>query len=394
MPATANLHDLRQFVLSRLLPAESLLAQGGEGARQCLAQLTEAAKATGLWGAYHPTGSARGLALATYLPHAEWEGYSEFGPALFGADVALDAHMLQRHASPVVRDRYLSALLRGDLVASYGMSEPDAIGSIPATLQACARYADGQWTISGRKWFICRAAQAGLVTVVARTEAAGVATGALSMIVVPTDAPGFRLERPLDILGGQLGQAEMTFDKVVVPADFVLGLPGQGRALMQERLALGRMLRSAHWLGLTQRCYDLLCARITSPRGELARLADKQLIRRHVYEVHAAQVAARALWQQAAQGLDAGQPDEVAINLAKLTASKALCLAADTAIQIYGAEGLSDALTPLAGIYRHARASRILDGTDEALINACGRRLLARQQARQAPQHEPASTIF
>jgi acyl-CoA dehydrogenase len=309
------------------------------------------------------------------VPIAENEGRSEFGPMVFGSEAALDAHMLHRHGSAAVQARWLAEVAAGRATPSYGMSEPDASGSVPATLQATARHEGGAWCIDGRKWFVCRADRAALVTVLARTRAGAAPGDDLSMIVVPMDSPGVRIERELDVFGRHQGQCEISFTNVRVPADHLLGRVDGGIALMHERLRLGRVLRSCQWLGLAQRSFDLMCRRIRSPRGALAGLADKQLARQHVFEAHLAIAGARALVQAAAAGLDAGRPDDVAVNLAKVAASRALERAADSAVQIHGAEGVSN-LTPLSGIYRTARTTRILDGADEALVSATGRRLI------------------
>ena len=332
---------VRQFVDERIIPLEGELASNPQ----------------------------TGGSLREYLAVAEQEGRSEYAPAIFGDDATLDLHMLSRHASEAVRQRFLEPLACGAMVSSYGMSEPDSIGSIPATITAHAELIDGQWRLNGRKWFICRAERAALVTVVAQT-----AQG-LSMFLVPADAPGFRVVRPLSILGRFSGQGELAFDDVPVAPSYVLGQPGQGLALMQERLGLGRILRSVHWLGLAQRCFDLMCARIHSPRGQQARLADKQLVRLRVFTVYQAIASARLLLQDAAAKRDAGVANSVEVNIAKVAASQALSAAADSAIQIMGAEGLS-AWSPLPGIYNTARTTHILDGTDDALISAVGRQLL------------------
>ncbi|MBN9126932.1 MAG: acyl-CoA dehydrogenase, partial [Nitrosospira sp.] len=110
-------------------------------------------------------------------------------------------------------------------------------------------------------------------------------------------------------------------------------------------------------------------------RGRSARLAEKQLVRQHVANAYQAIAGARELIRVAARGVDARRADDVEINVAKMAASQALCLASDSAVQLYGAEGISD-LTPLSGIFRIARTSRILDGTDESLISSVGRRLI------------------
>lgn len=383
-PATAagqaDLADLasqvRQWLHRQVIPIEADLDGGGPEAVRQMDRLSGMAREAGLWGLHYPLAcGGRVGRLAQYLPIAEAEGGSEFGPAIFGSEATLDAHMLHRHASPTVRERFLAPLARGAATPSYGMSEPGSIGSMPSTLRTSARLEAGSWRIKGRKWFISRASHADFVTVVARTREEGPAGDSLSMIVVPTDAPGFRVERELDIFGRLQGQCEISFDDVRVPADHLLGTVHQGAALMQERLGLGRVLRSCHWLGLAQRCFELMCDRIISQRGDLASLGDKQLARQHVFDSHLAIASARALVHAAAVQLDTGACADVAVNVAKVAASRALGKAADSAIQIFGAEGVS-ALTPLSGIYRTARATRILDGTDESLVSAVGRRLL------------------
>lgn len=367
---------VRQFVDEQILPHETRLAAENDEAKALTRELSQLARASGVFGTFYPLEhNGRLASLVEYIQVAEQEGRSEYAPGILGADATLDAHMLKRHASPAVMERFLQPLVRGKAISSYAMSEPESIGSIPATMTSRAELRDGRWHVSGRKWFICRSQVADFATVVART-AEGPVTQSLSMIVVPTDTPGFEVVRPLPLLGRWQGQAELAFHDVQVPQDHVLGLPGQGIALMQERLGLGRLLRSAHWLGQAQRCFDLMCQRIHSPKGQLARLADKQLARARVYKVYRSIAAARGLLLDAAGKFDAGVSNSIEVNLAKLAASDAVSEAADSAIQIMGAEGLGD-WTPLAGIYRGAKTTHILDGADDALISTIGRQLLA-----------------
>jgi acyl-CoA dehydrogenase len=374
-PALGLARQVRTFIDEQVIPREPELAGDSASASACQDELATQARIAGLWGLFYPASHGGKLAsLADYLWVAEQEGRSEYGPAIFGADATLDTHMLLRHGSQAIKRDFLAPLLMGEAVSSYGMSEPQSIGSIPATLTTSAEQVAGGWRLNGRKWFICRADCASFVTVVART-AEGELGGALSMILVPTDAAGFRIERQLDILGRFTGQCEIAFSDVVVPRDYLLGQAGRGLALMQERLGLGRVLRAAHWLGLAQRCFDLMCKRICSDRGEMARLTEKQLVRLRVFQSFQAIAGARALLHDAAHKFDARLDNNVEVNLAKVAASQALSTAVDHAIQIFGAEGLCD-LSPLSGIYRTARTTHILDGTDDALISAVGRRLL------------------
>ena len=371
---------LRQFVNTEIIPHETILAQGDNLARELTLDLTRRAQQAGLFGSFYPLHrGGRFGSLVDYLPVAEQEGRSEYGPGIFGADATLDAYMLSQHGSASVKQRFLTPLLKGDAVSSYAMSEPDSIGSIPATMQCQARLQDGKWHINGRKWFICRAQVASFATVVARS-ADGPINQSLSMVIVPSDAEGFKVVRPLSLLGRYQGQNELSFCSVRVPEDYVLGQAGQGIALMQKRLALGRILRSGQWLGLAQRSFEIMCERIHSDRGQMARLADKQLVRARVYTVYRAITSARCLLREAALKFDAGLPNAVEVNVAKLAASDALSQAADSAIQIMGAEGLAD-WSPLSGIYRAARTTHILDGADDALISTVGKHLLQAQYA-------------
>lgn len=361
----------RAFIDTCIVPREVELAGPQEVARACHDELMARAREQGLWGLFHP---GRLESLQDYLVIAEQEGRSEYGPAIFGADMTLDARMLSRHGNAEIHRKFLTPLLSGEAVSAYAMSEPDSIGSVPATLTTRAAMGSDSLCLDGRKWFICRADRACFYTVVARTAEGGLGDG-LSMILVPAGLPGFSVARELDVLGSFHGQAELVFNAVRVPSTHVLGQPGGGLALMQERLQLGRLLRSAHWLGLAQRCFDLLCSRVSSVRGRQARLSDKQLVRLRTFDAYHSIAAARGLLRDAARQFDASVCNDIDVNVTKIAASRALSLVVDSAIQIYGAEGLSH-LTPLSRIYRAARATHILDGTDDALISAVGRRLL------------------
>jgi acyl-CoA dehydrogenase len=314
--------------------------------------------------------------LEDYLIVAEQEGHSEFSPSIFGSHSALDAHMLLKYGADEIRKNFLEPMVTGKAVPSYGMTEPGHGGSFPSLITTSAHLSNGSWTINGRKWFVGSADKATFVTVLARTAGKDIALrNALSMIIVPADTPGFKVERHITMLGRSLGQGEISFDSVQVPEHYHLGSHGGGIDLMGQRLGIGRLLRSMNWVGLAQRCFDLMGARINSERGLSARLPEKQLVRQHVVNAYQAIASARELIRVAARGVDAQHPSDVEINIAKLAASQALCIASDSAVQLYGAEGISD-LTPLSGIYRVARTSRILDGTDESLISSVGRRLI------------------
>jgi acyl-CoA dehydrogenase len=369
--------EVRRFVEEMIVPNEARLAEDSDSSSWLQSELTEAARRAGLWGLFYPLSHGGKIAsLEDYLIVAEQEGRSEFSPAIFGSHSALDAHMLLEFGTNEIRRTFLEPMVMGKAIPSYGMTEPERGGSFPGLITTSARLSDGSWTIEGRKWFVGNTDKATFVTVLARTAGADIALGkALSMIVVPTDAAGFKVERQIGIMGRSLGQGEICFNGVQVPAHNLLGTCGSGIHLMARRLGTGRLLRSMNWVGLAQRCFDLMGVRINSGRGRSARLPEKQLVRQHVVHAYQAIASARELIRVAARGVDARRPGDVEIGIAKMAASQALCIASDSAVQLHGAEGISD-LTPLAGIYRIARTSRILDGSDESLISSVGRQLI------------------
>ncbi|SFE34631.1 acyl-CoA dehydrogenase family protein [Nitrosomonas sp. Nm166] len=365
------------FVDEMIIPNEPLLAQQSDRSRQLQFDLMNKARSAGLCGLFYPLSHGGKIAsLEDYLIVAEQEGRTEFSQAIFGSHTALDAHMLLKFGNDQIREQFLQPMVTGKAIPSYGMTEPGHSGSIPDHITTSACLSNGRWHINGRKWFISNADQATFITVLVRTATEGIAFDqALSMIIVPTDTPGFKVERQLSIMGHSSGQGEISFHDVQVPEHNLLGTCGSGLDLMNKRLGLGRLLRSMNWIGLAQRCLDLMGARIHSARGKSSRLAEKQLVRQHLVNAYQAIASARELIRIAARSVDAQNPDAIAINVAKMAASLALCITSDSAVQLYGAEGLSD-LTPLSGISRIARTSRILDGNDESLISSVGRRLI------------------
>ncbi len=365
---------IRNFVENEVIPQESLLAKNDQSE---LLALKEKAKRMGLYGNFYPEKlGGKFSRLTDYLPLAEEESRSEYGPMIFGSESTLDIHMLNHYADEAVKLNYLESLASGNIVASYAMTEPGTCGSIPDTLRATAQLKEGYWQINAKKWFICRADRAQLVAVVVCTGDESVPVSQrLSVLIVPADAEGFHIVGKNKIFGQHQGQCELELNNVMVPENFMLGGKGEGMAVIEQRLNFGRVLRSTYWLGLAQRCFDMMCYRLQTERNKAIGLADKQLIRQHVVKVYQALVGSRSLIYRAASELDNHLPADIAVKVAKLSTSQTLSLAVDSAIQIYGAEGVSEQ-TPLASIYQLARTTRILDGADEALISSVGKRLL------------------
>ncbi len=199
----------------------------------------------------------QGLGLRSYAHVAEAEGASDHGPAALGSASLLDALMLARHGSPRVRERYLAPLVAGELRASYAMTEQDAPGTDPFLTATRAAETEDGWRLTGDKWFVSGGDAADLVTVLARTDGQPPEREGLSLLLVPTASPGFRVVRELPVLGAA-GQAEIALDGVAVDADHLIGERGKALAVAAERLQLGRTLRCLRWLGQAGRAFDLM----------------------------------------------------------------------------------------------------------------------------------------
>ena len=208
----------------------------------------------------------------------------------------------------------------------------------------------------------------------ARTEGEPGDRAGLSLLLVPSDAPGFRRVRELPVLGAG-GQWEIELDDVVVDADHMIGAPGTALAVAGERLQLGRTLRCLRWLGQAQRAFELLRQRARTRTTSRGPLGDHQLVQLHVFEALLALRTTRPLVHEAVARLDAGLAAHVEVGLAKVAAARMLQQVTDSAIQVYGAEGLGPD-TPLPALFRTGRAARILDGPDELHITSVARRVL------------------
>ncbi|GAA1914880.1 acyl-CoA dehydrogenase family protein [Streptantibioticus ferralitis] len=374
--------QVREFLDEEVIPAEPELAAGGPGARATLAALQEKARANGLWALPHPRElGGHGLRLAEYLYISEIEGRSAYGPVALGSDSLLDALMLQRHAGAETRERYLDPLVRGRMTPCFGMTEPGRSGSDPSLMITRARPVGDGWVIDGRKWF-CRARDADFITVMCRTEPLGVPHAkAFTMFLVPLPSEGFSIVQPLTVLGAEDGHCEVAFDGVRVTAEQMIGGRGEGFPVSGERLSLGRTLRAMRWLGQAQRAFDLMCTRLHQREAFGGTLASKQLLQQHVFDAYTDIRSARSQVLRAAAMLDAGQDVYVEVATAKVLASNALYQVLDRAVQVYGAEGLSDR-TPLAEMFRWARATRIYDGADELHTHMVAKRILKRYEQR------------
>lgn len=381
MTQTAALPEIREkvrrFIEDRIFPLEPELDRSDRtGRRQLMQQLTREAKHAGLWALGHPEEiGGQGMPFMDYVYVNEVIGRSAYAMPALGTQSLQDSLMLHRHANPTWRDRYLKPLVAGEIVPSFAMTEPEVASSDPTQIRTCAVLKDGRWHINGRKWFTTGANEAAYTTVMCRTELDAPAHESFSMIVVPTDSPGYRLIRETPVLGILGGHCEVAYEDVIVPEDNLLGPRGQGFRIAQQRLGPGRIFHAMRWLGQAQRAFDLMCRRLHERSAFGGKLADKQMLQRYVFESAAEIQSCRLLTLDAARKMDQGREARFEIALIKVVGAQMLNAVIDRAIQVHGAKGLTPD-TPLDMMYRHAREARIYDGPDEVHIESIAKRLL------------------
>ena len=392
-PRAAELRDrVRAFVAERIVPREDELIAAiddevapGVGYPAAVRELRAQARTEGLWNlwlANHHDGP--GLTNVEYGVLCEEMGYSLYvAPAVFNCSFpdTGNAEVLLEYGTPEQVERYARPLLEDDVRSCFALTEPEAASSDPTNIFTTATLEGGDWVLDGHKWFISGAMGARFAIVMAVTDPEAAPHARASMLLVPVDAEGFELVRALPVFGHSrgYGHAELRFHGVRVPEANVLGARGEGFAIAQARLGPGRIHHCMRAIGAAERAFELMCRRANSrvTRGEA--LGDKQLVQdwvaRSRIEIDTARLSVlHAAWRIDTVGKKAARQQIAQI---KVQVAEMLNAVVDRAIQVHGALGLSDD-TPLASLYRGARALRFGDGPDEVHKLAIARRELAR----------------
>jgi acyl-CoA dehydrogenase len=367
--------SVRRFVDEEVLPVEAVALEPDEIG--LLRDLMARAKRAGLWAMGHPSDlGGGGLDFLDYAHVNEVIGRSAPAAAALGTHTLQDALMLQRFATDEQRRRWLDPLVAGEIFIGMAMTEPEVAGSDPKTMRASAvRDGDG-WELRAHKWFVSWADRADVVTVLAKTDPTAELHRQYSAFLVPTDAPGYQLERLIPMLGAPTSTyGEIRLDQVRLPAGSMLGARGEGFTIAQSRLGPARIFDCMRWLGQAERAFELMCAWANERYAHGSLLGEKGEVQRYIAESVAQIHASRLMTLDAARVLDDGGEARVEISLLKFVAARMLSDVVDRAIQVHGAAGLSSDL-PLERMLRDARAARLYDGPDEVHRMVVARSLL------------------
>jgi acyl-CoA dehydrogenase len=232
--------------------------------------------------------------------------------------------------------------------------------------------------LNGRKWCITGAIGAAFSIVVAKTgddSAAGHRN--YSLILVPTDTPGWAVERDPEWMGSHSpgGHPIITLTDVRVPASNLLGGRGEGFVIAQKRLAGGRLAHAMRWIGMSQRALDLATKRLLERKAFGKELARHQMLQAMIADSAIDLYASRLMVLHTAFKLENGMPHRQEVAMTKTFVSEAFGRIADRAVQIHGAAGIALDL-PVGRIYQDARAARIYDGASEVHRMTIARELL------------------
>ena len=376
----------KHFVEQELISVEGdLLNRPWEQVAPILEGLRQKAKEAQLWNPSLPsTHGGLGLNMLDFAQVSELLAMTPFGHYVVNSqapDIG-NIELLEKYASPTLKKQYLEPLIEGEIRSCFSMTEPEFAGSNPLQMATSAQLDGDQWVISGHKWFTTAADGAAFAVVMAVTNQEGPAYQKASMIIVPTDTPGFELVRNIPIMGeaggGYQSHGEIRYHQCRVPQDHLVGEAGQGFVLAQERLGPGRIHHCMRWIGICERAFQMMCTRAAErDMGDGSKLGNKQTIQHWIAESRASIDAARYMVLHTAMKLDkeGTKSARQAISTIKFFVADVLMKVLDRAIQVHGALGITDDLV-LAWWYRHERGARIYDGPDEVHKSSLARSIL------------------
>jgi acyl-CoA dehydrogenase len=332
------------------------------------------AKAEGLWNLFLP-GPEYGANLTNveYAPLAEITGRSSIAPEVFNCNAPDTGNMevLVQYGSDAQKERWLKPLLAGEIRSAFCMTEPDVASSDATNMQATALVEGRHIVLNGWKWWSsgvghphCR-----LLIFMGLTHHSAPKYQRHSMILVPVDTPGVKIERMLPVFGSYdapFGHGEVSFSNVRVPLDHVIAGPGRGFEIAQGRLGPGRIHHCMRTLGAAERALELLCRRslqrvaFGKPLAEMGANADVIANARIVLE-QARLLTLKAAWMLDEAGTRSARSE---ISQIKVAVPNIALEIIDQAIQMHGGAGVSDDV-PLAKMYAKIRTLRIADGPDE-----------------------------
>jgi acyl-CoA dehydrogenase len=380
--AQAYVERLLAFMQQHVLPAEAEYFAQLQNVSEwrCWKQpavmeaLKARARSAGLWNLFLPDREyGAGLTNVEYAPLAEIMGRSSIAPEVFNCNAPDTGNMevLVKYGSAAQKDRWLKPLLAGEIRSAFCMTEPGVASSDATNMQATALIERDHVFLNGRKWWSsgvghphCR-----LLIFMGITDCSASKYRRHSMVLVPLDSPGVKIERMLSVFGSYdppFGHGEVSFTNVRVPLDHIIAGPGRGFEIAQGRLGPGRIHHCMRTLGAAERALELLCRRSLQRVAFGKRLAElggnaDVIANARIMLEQARLLTLKAAWMLDEVGTKGARSE---ISQIKVAVPNIALKIIDQAIQTHGGAGVSSDF-PLADMFATIRTLRIADGPDE-----------------------------
>lgn len=368
---------IREFVSEEVEPLEVLFPGCeflplNDERRRIVDPLKQQVRDRGLWAPHlGPDLGGQGFGAVRLTLINEILGRSSWAPIVFGTQApdTGNAEILARFGTDEQKERYLHALLSGEIFSCFSMTEPQG-GSDPRVFTTRAERDGDHWVINGHKYFSSNASVASFFIVVAITDPDVSVHRGASTFLLPAGTPGINIEATHHLVGSlphEAGHSLIHYDDVRVPATAMLGEPGSGFAILQARLAGGRIHHAMRSIGVAQRALDMMARRAKSRFTQGSSLADKQLVQAFIADSYAELLQFRltvlhTAWLIDTAGEHAARKE---IGVCKVLASQVLKSIGLRAIQIHGALGMTEQM-PLINVLLGGVALGLADGPTEA----------------------------